>query len=71
MLKAHEGGFIVLWYDRVLSDATRCLNVPRKHESERIRLGLGGLSGAFVVLGFGYGLSLFFFVAEVICKRAI
>ena len=65
MLKAHEGGFIGLWSARNMADASRCLNPVRKHASEKISLKLGGLSGAFVVLIFGYGLSLLLFFGEV------
>ena len=75
MLKAHEGGFVNLWFDRNVADASRCLNTIRKRESDRIRLTLSGLSGAFVVLTFGYCLSLFVFLVEMIyklhCKQRI
>lgn len=69
ILKAHEGGFISLWFDQYSVDASQCLNPLRKHKSDRIRLTIGGLSGAFVVLAFGYCLSAFAFISEIIYKR--
>lgn len=68
MLQAHGGGFVNLWFDRNVADASRCLNPLRSQSSAKIRLALSGLSGAFVVLALGYCLSLFVFVSENIYK---
>lgn len=68
MLKAHEGGFINLWYDRNVPDASQCLSALRNPADTNIRLTVGGLSGAFVLLAFGYSLSLFILVCEIIFK---
>ena len=68
MMKAHEGGFINLWYDRNVADASRCLNPVRHQDDDKIRLTLSGLSGAFVVLAIGYGISLFILLCEVVYK---
>lgn len=68
MLKANEGGFIDLWTDRNVADASRCLKPLRDHQSDQIRLGLSGLSGAFVILACGYCFSVFLFVFELILK---
>ena len=67
-MKAHEGGFVNFWYDRNMADPSRCLNPVRKRDSDKIRLGLGGLSGAFVVFAFGCSLSLLVFLLEKIFK---
>ncbi|KAK4012993.1 hypothetical protein OUZ56_025240 [Daphnia magna] len=56
MLKAHEAGFVDLWFSRNMADASRCLN-QRDVTSEKQRVTLGGLSGAFLALGFGYASS--------------
>ena len=69
MLRAHEGGFIDLWYDRNVADASRCLNPLRKHSTDKIRLKLGALSGAFIVLAFGLSLSVLVILLEIIYNR--
>ena len=71
MLKAHEGGFIQYWTDGNVADASRCLSSlgRNQRQSDRVRLALGGLSGAFVVLAFGYGLSTVAFFSEMIYQR--
>ena len=66
MLRANEGGLIDLWTDRNIPDGSRCLKPLRSHKSDKIRLGLGGLSGAFVVLAFGCSLSVFVFILELV-----
>lgn len=68
MLKAHEAGFVDLWFSRNMADASRCLN-QRDVTSEKQRVTLGGLSGAFLALGFGYGLSILSFFGEFIFRR--
>lgn len=65
MLKAHEAGFVDLWFSRNVADASRCLNPLRDVSSEKPRLTLGGLSGAFVVLAFGFALSTLSFCVEL------
>lgn len=69
IMKAHEGGFVELWADRNVVDASRCLNPPRNRGDDNIRLTLGGLSGAFLVLAFGYCLSVIVFLTELLHKR--
>ena len=71
MMKAHEGGFVDLWYDHILADSSRCTKPLRNRSSDKIRLGLGGLSGAFVVLAFGYTLSVLVFLGEKIHNRCL
>ena len=69
IMRAREGGFVEFWTDHNVADPSRCLIAPRKHDdSDRIRLTLSGLSGAFVVLAFGYSLSILIFLGEVIQK---
>lgn len=59
-----------MWYDRTEADVSRCLNPVPARSSDKIRL-TGescGLSGAFVVLEFGIGISLLSFMGELIYK---
>ena len=70
MLKAHEGGFVDLWFKQNVVDASRCLN-PLRDSSSKPRLTLSGLSGAFVVLASGLFFSVFIFCAELILSRFI
>ena len=69
MMKAHEGGFINLWTKRYVADASRCLNNINKEKNDIISLTIDGLSGAFVVIAFGFGLSILVLVFEVTFKR--
>nr|CAH0113330.1 unnamed protein product [Daphnia galeata] len=68
MLKAHEAGLVDLWFKRNMVDASRCLNPMRDVASQKQRVTLGGLSGAFVALAFGYGLSVLGFCMEIMSK---
>ena len=68
-MRAHEGGFVNLWTKRYAADPSRCLNKLGKHDEKNIRLTLGGLSGAFVVLVFGISLSILVWISEIIFKR--
>jgi hypothetical protein len=68
MLKAHEAGLVDFWFKQNMVDASRCLNSMRDVASNKQRVTLGGLSGAFVALAFGYALSVLGFCAEFIYK---
>lgn len=68
-MRAHEAGLIDLWYDWNMADSSRCLNpVTKNADSSKIRLGFGGLSGAFIILALGASLSIFVFLLEMIHK---
>jgi hypothetical protein len=68
LLKAHEAGFVDFWFKRNMVDASRCLNPMRDVASNKQRVTLAGLSGAFVALAFGLALSMLCFCGEVIIK---
>ena len=67
-------GLLGYWWNQVSADPTYCLNKiqqemsnTKKNEKESIkRLTLKGLSGAFVVLGFGYSLAIAAFIIEIV-----
>ncbi|XP_046453781.1 ionotropic receptor 93a-like [Daphnia pulex] len=69
LLKAHEAGFVAFWFKRDMVDASRCLNPMRDVASNKQRVTLAGLSGAFVALAFGLALSVLCFCGEFICMR--
>ena len=50
------------------SDPTRCVNVHRDQEADVSALNMGHLSGAFVVLGVGFGLAFLVFICELIYR---
>jgi hypothetical protein len=68
LLKAHEAGLVDFWFKRNMVDASRCLNPMREVASEKQRVTLAGLSGAFVALAFGLALSALGFCGEIIYK---
>ncbi len=68
LLKAHQAGLLDLWFKRDMVDASRCLNPMGDVASNKQRVTLAGLSGAFVVLAFGLALSVLCFCGEVIIK---
>ncbi len=64
-MNADAIGLFKLWWRIGTCDPTRCLNQSRNRNVAIGPLTLGNLSGAFVVLGIGYALSLLSIILEL------
>ena len=64
-----ETGLIDLWEKRAIPKPTACLNLKQGQMGKKPRLSMRHLSGPFVILLIGYGLSAFSFLGELIYRR--
>lgn len=67
MMKIQEAGLFEFWMGHSIEDSRRCLK-PKGGVVRRPRLTLTGLSGAFIVLGIGTVLSVFFIFRGEFCQ---
>ena len=65
-MKAESVGLFQIWWKKTTADPSQCLNEHHDQEVKVPTLTLGHLSGAFVVLGFGYALAFLAFMFELI-----
>ena len=67
ILQMYEAGLINKWNKKYKPDMRQCLDKNKKKNVKS--LGLDNLTGAFVVLGAGYFVSLIVFICEKIFLR--
>jgi hypothetical protein len=67
-MRMWETGLIALWEKRTIPKPTACLDIKQRPR-DNPRLNMRNLSGPFVILLIGYGISVFFFFAELLCQR--
>ena len=68
VMRMWETGLITFWEKRTIPIPTACLNIKQRPK-DNPRLNMRNLSGPFVILLIGYGISVFFFFAELIWQR--
>ena len=64
-MRLKEAGLIDYWTSQFIPKIDKCLNKKVK-DDPRIRLSMGHLSGAFVILLVGYVLAVIAFIGEII-----
>ena len=67
-MKAESVGLFQIWWKKTIADPTLCLNEHHDQEVKVPTLALGHLSGAFVVLGVGYGIAFLTFLSELVYR---
>jgi hypothetical protein len=64
-----ETGLIDLWEKRAIPKPTACLNIKQGRMGKKPKLSMRHLSGPFVILLIGYGISAFSFLTELVYGR--
>ena len=67
-MKAESVGLFQIWWKTITTDPTRCVKEHHGQDVDVPTLTLGHLSGAFVVLGAGYGIAFLSFICELIYR---
>lgn len=64
-----QAGLFDKWESKYVPTPRQCMELETRRDNELRRLSLSDLTGAFIILGVGYLLSVFFFSLEIIIKR--
>ncbi len=66
-MRMSEAGLIPQWSKQNKPDVHQCIDKRKRHSriiEDSVTVSLRGMSGAFLVLLVGYGLSIFVFIGE-------
>ena len=67
-MNAESVGLFQIWWKKTTADPTQCLNKNQDQKVKVPTLTFGHLSGAFVVLGVGYGIAFLTFLSELVYR---